>query len=181
MWLSTHKCLFRDIAKAHKFTLSYKRIISDFICGRDSRGISKKHLLYDTWQEAKLYSVLLTPTCKSNITGTVVPRWVHCFVIYGWGYNGRHCWHSENYCSVNANLEPCWESKCSRMDELSARLLWTSNAYFLNILGEALPCSKAYLFPPGRCSLARLVKPETVDQIFSQAHCAAESFWMWLG
>lgn len=52
---------------------------------------------------------------------------------------------------------------------------------FLNILGEASSCPKAYLFLTGRCSLASLVKPETVDQIFSQAHCADEGCWTWLG
>lgn len=42
--------------------------------------------------------------------------------------------------------------------------------------GDASLCSKAYLFLPGRCCLARLVKPENVDQKLCQAHCAAESF-----
>lgn len=68
-------------------------------------------------------------------------------------------------------------SEVARWNEISAGLLLceTSNADFpLTSRAEASPCPKAYLFLTGRCSLASLVKPQTVDQICSQAHCADE-------
>lgn len=70
-----------------------------------------------------------------------------------------------------------FQSEVARWNEISASLLLcgTSNADFpLTSRAQASPCPKAYLFLTGRCSLASLVKPQTVDQICSQAHCADE-------
>lgn len=82
--------------------------------------------------------------------------------------------------SCNANLGPRFLSEVARWNEISADwlLCGTSNADFpLTSRAEASPCPKAYLFLTGRCSLASLVKPQTVDQICSQAHCADEGLF----
>lgn len=120
------------------------------------------------------YSILLNPICSLWLSVLFCNLWID--------YTGRHYWHPEIYCSLMQILNLA--ENPSTQDWMSSVQIgrWEHQTFTsITSWGKALPCSKTYLFPPGRCSLARLVKPETVDQIFSQAHCAVESFWMWLG